>query len=607
MFKYSPRKLRRRVIYAAMILALALPMFGASVAMATPAAPSSNQAPEDTVNFPAGSLIIPVDTTYQNAGMWKVYGLLYNLLQNNIPVSWAIEPTKAYNGIDFTTTAEDARTNVVVNGGNPYDYRGGPFVIAQADVAAAQPFITAWWAANSNQPVVHRATAAFNAEVNIVLRHAPRIAIEQINQNIAIGYMTAAGIPSTNIPGNPGYYLVNQAFINAGGLFQLGTCSSRKFDVYVTPHNEGFSYSLTNPANAGTITYAELDRFVYQGGGWVALCHSISSNENAINDLYRNSDPAVRALFAPLPVTGGFLTVNGLDVANKNQGNNNTWVVDANAVALPVAQVVPTNATITVPSGYLGTWRSPVTGGTTTQYWSQTERVADFTEGAFQYDHTINGVYHDGLGQGKMTFIGGHQHQTTAYNSNPDATFLKAFYNSLFFNGAAVAYLGLFTDPESVNQGVLTDVAIELRNTGASTAMNVQNAIVTLPVGVTYVSTTGPAPSSVSGGGANPTVLTWNTLPDVNAASVALTVNVTVQFFTPGPNQIATLQAQYGDVFGENFTAQACQSIDVSQPPTAVTLSRVSASPAAGVGSLPWLMVVAGAGVALAIGRRRRA
>ena len=41
------------------------------------------------------------------------------------------------------------------------------------------------------------------------------------------------------------------------------------------------------------------------------------------------------------------------------------------------------------------------------------------------------------------------------------------------------------------------------------------------------------------------------------------------------------------------------------QTPTAVTLSSVSASPAAGVAGLPWLIVVAGAGVALALGRRR--
>ena len=39
--------------------------------------------------------------------------------------------------------------------------------------------------------------------------------------------------------------------------------------------------------------------------------------------------------------------------------------------------------------------------------------------------------------------------------------------------------------------------------------------------------------------------------------------------------------------------------------PTAVTLSGVQANPAAGTAALPWLLVVAGAGVALALGRRR--
>jgi len=43
------------------------------------------------------------------------------------------------------------------------------------------------------------------------------------------------------------------------------------------------------------------------------------------------------------------------------------------------------------------------------------------------------------------------------------------------------------------------------------------------------------------------------------------------------------------------------------QAPTAVTLSGISASPAAAAGSaLPWLLAVAGAGAALAAGRRRR-
>ena len=33
----------------------------------------------------------------QNLGMWKAYGLVHKLLQNDIPVSWAIDTTKTTN------------------------------------------------------------------------------------------------------------------------------------------------------------------------------------------------------------------------------------------------------------------------------------------------------------------------------------------------------------------------------------------------------------------------------------------------------------------------------------------------------------------------------
>ena len=109
--------------------------------------------------FASGSLIIPMDTDTatttganhasfnQNSGMWKAYGLVYKLLQNGIPISWGIKayPTKNFNDIDFTVTSvSDKRT--ATNLGS-WDYRGGPFIIDAANVAAASPIISAWWAA----------------------------------------------------------------------------------------------------------------------------------------------------------------------------------------------------------------------------------------------------------------------------------------------------------------------------------------------------------------------------------------------------------------------------------------------------------------------------
>src|SRR5262249_3984453 len=60
---------------------------------------SGNASPK---TFASGTLIIPMDTdttsnhtSYnQNYGMWKAYGLVFKLLQNGIPVQWAISGTK---------------------------------------------------------------------------------------------------------------------------------------------------------------------------------------------------------------------------------------------------------------------------------------------------------------------------------------------------------------------------------------------------------------------------------------------------------------------------------------------------------------------------------
>ena len=63
-----------------------------------------------------------------------------------------------------------------------------------------------------------------------------------------------------------------------GGLYTTSTtCPQRKYDVFVTPHNGGYCYSLTDPTDLGTRTYSQLDTFVHEGGGWTALCHSILS------------------------------------------------------------------------------------------------------------------------------------------------------------------------------------------------------------------------------------------------------------------------------------------------------------------------------------------
>ena len=161
--------------------------------------------------FPTGSLVIPTDITYQANGLFKVYGLVYRLLQNNVPVSWVIKPTKTLctattsaaclalpATIDFTVGATDFVTNAAVS--PTHGYRGGPFVIDAANAAAAGPIITAWNAALAAalKVTVHRTTAPFTGFVKRQLVAAPTIAMFQDgNESIAIAYLNAAGIPDS--------------------------------------------------------------------------------------------------------------------------------------------------------------------------------------------------------------------------------------------------------------------------------------------------------------------------------------------------------------------------------------------------------------------------
>lgn len=194
--------------------------------------------------FEPGSLIIPMDLSYQDTGMFQAYGLLYTLLRNNIHVHWVIDPQKTYHaaacnsatdpcawdcelagsGIkcayptmspDFTATtkviwddkelaARDATLGT-------HAYRGGPFVIAAADREAALAIIDVWndpstWAANPyamrtvfHIVTVHEATAAFTGDVQKEMVAAPSIAVfADGNEPIATGYLRAAGIPQSN-------------------------------------------------------------------------------------------------------------------------------------------------------------------------------------------------------------------------------------------------------------------------------------------------------------------------------------------------------------------------------------------------------------------------
>jgi uncharacterized repeat protein (TIGR01451 family) len=585
----------KKIAQGGLILAVIISLF-VSGGGNTPAVMASS------ANFAAGTLIIPMDATYQDYGMFKAYGLVYKLLNSGIPVHWAIGAPKtpdSFGGVDFGATTVDARTLAAIGS---YNYSGGPFVIDSANAAAAQTIINAWWAANGNQPVVHRATAGFTANISIVLKRAPRIALESVNSKIAIAYFNAAGIPdsSGNVWSSTSPNILSQTMIACnsatgctgdtvvgnGALFTNGACSSRKYDTFVTPHNGGYSYSLTDPANLGTQVYAELDYFTFQGGGWTALCHSILSNENNINDLYRNGAAAVRALFKST-APGGMLTQFGFPAIANTGG---TWTV--NRPDLPVTQAVPTSGAVqSLPGGSVQTWQAPDGTANTVQYWSSVERAAYFLNNGRQYDWAINGPYHNGTGRGKITFLGGHSYSTSLpYSSNSEAPYLRFFYNSLFFNGD-VANFGLVTTPATLPQGNTRTIQIATTNTGSMDAINMGPVTITLQAGVTYLSTSGIQPTSIAPGNGGTTILSYPAPGLVAAGASPIIVNASVFSAATGTVKVASVSAAYGDAFGEAFTSQDCTSVTfASAPGAALTKEPASQGPVNVGAAVTWTL-----------------
>ncbi len=214
----------------------------AAVAIAVAAAPTAAHAGYEK-EFATGSLIIPMDRTYQETGLFQAYGLLFQLLRHGVTVYWVIDPDKTWHdapcdaageecswdcaeqgsGVkcDYPTASPDffADAEVVWDGAGAtpgdsitdHGYRGGPFVIDAGDATDALTVIDVWndpdtwpsatWAERTVFEVVtvHQTTSAFTGYVRKEMVAAPTIAVfSDGNETIATGYLRAAGIPQSN-------------------------------------------------------------------------------------------------------------------------------------------------------------------------------------------------------------------------------------------------------------------------------------------------------------------------------------------------------------------------------------------------------------------------
>src|SRR5680860_763733 len=472
-------------------------------------------------NFGVGTLIIPMDATYQNLGMYRAYGLVYNLLSNGIPVKWVIQSGKAFNGTDFTASATDFQSGTIITNHN---YSGGPYIIDSAFAAAAAPFITAWQVANPNVKV-HVATAPFSADIAATMQRAPRIAVEASNSGIVTTYLNAAGIRDSigDVWSSASPGVLSESEIAAGALFgyDLTACRRNAYDILISPHTGTGVWD--DPG-----LKLELNDWLYQGGFLHAMCASIPSIENE---------------------AGPFLTQSGIPETDTNKGDTGTFTVDI--PDFPTVQAVNTTAPQGLPGGSFQTIYHNTPG---LVYNPQTQILAHFiqTSTGKQYDFIMAGPYKNGAGAGKVVYEGGHQYSNSLpYTGNMENMYTRFVLDDVFFAvGKPLMYLEFNTGNPN-NQlfvGQPNTITFKVVNEGASPALSTGFSVTLIP-GMTYNNDATIPPTSVVG-----QTLSWS--PAALGNVPPGTVLTFTSNYTPpgvGTTQLATFSTSFGDENNENY------------------------------------------------------
>jgi len=364
--------------------------------------------------YTPNTLVIPMDTTYQDNGIFKAYGLVYLLLQHNIPVDWAIQDPKNYGDVDFT--APSVRTVTASGFGATVfsaSYRGGPFVVDSAYYDAALPLVQAWIGTYPSV-AVHRAEASFTANLSRRLYAAPTLAVFlDGNEVIAFTYLNAASIPMSDGRSWP-------------------TANSP------TPAQCPSPNCLSESQIAGTIGVTP-DGALLDAHGNPTVCqimsmHYAPSNTDLANEVAREiraflTGRDVHAFFEceavnwfeSLSTAGPFLTTQGLVKANKPAS------VDYLNSARPFAQAHGTFGTQggSMPAFALKTGSAYYS---TIAVMVKKAGAAVGTTDVWITDHLDGNP-----ANGKISYLGGHQYGTALpISGNPGSLGTRYFLNSLF-------------------------------------------------------------------------------------------------------------------------------------------------------------------------------
>jgi uncharacterized repeat protein (TIGR01451 family) len=502
----------------------------AGVAVLLAGAPIARaQAPVQTT-FASGSLIIPMDTTYQDNGMLLAFGLVDKLLRANVAVDWCIiSPKPIVNAAtgtfvsDFTTTATNFATGATIpnDGGGVigHAYRGGPFVIDSSVAATAGPIITAWQIANPNT-TVHKASEQFIAPVNRVLTAAPHIAvINDTFQAIAFDYMNAAGIP------------------DEAGVAWANT----SVDL------------LTEAAVAGPSATVHNDGALFRASGQPAFCDVMTMHYNVDGATVPGvTQEMLSYLQFPVHLNAeceAVATVEGSPTATGGAGANLTlltsggyvWPAMANPPAGPFTYSTGQSPFMQMDGAYNDEAGADPgfelnTGST---YYDPSVvlihpnadaiGVADLWASGYIFGSCslANGCSGN-VARGLVSFLAGHQYTTTLpISTNATTNGARLFLNSLYTTGCSSSWgqpvVSVAASAPATTSVSTVTFTLSYTNSGAGPALAATLSDV-LPAGTTFVSATG--------GGTNAAgTVTWD-LGDLAAgASATVTVTVTLNGF----------------------------------------------------------------------------
>ena len=451
-----------------------------------PSAPKQELQPENVASvqqplvraFAAGSLIIPMDTTYQNAGTLKAFGLLDRLLRAGVPVSWAIKAAKTQGAADFIASGTNLQTGATITN---HGYRAGPFIIDSADRAAALPIITAWQL--TNVTAVHD-MSAFSADVRKTLAAAPRLAVfVDGNEDIAFRYLNAAGIQDSTGKAWPNGRLNNYAAYP--DVLQPAAIRG--------PVIGGAADGALNRAD-GTPAYCQVTSMHYASPAdeevvrevrlWLNSplthafmeCHATTAFENALN--------------------GRFLTTNGLIKDGNTPSPLTNRIPDS-----PFAQY---DGNITAVGGSVNSMGLPPGSA----FYATDTTLLNLSSAATSARIMwLTGFLDGNVAKGKISYLAGHEYDTTLpISANARTNGTRLFLDSIFESNCADTLsqpkITLSKSaPAAVSTATLT-YTLSYANSGTGIA---DNAVITdpIPAGTAFVSATGGG--TLAGGN-----VTWN-------------------------------------------------------------------------------------------------